>query len=95
MDMGQNPVPPVNIPIPIKKNTKMGAPTPKWDRIGFDPQLHVKRRPLHASAAEQGPNLASVVASLPPRAWETRPLKAPLVWGLKLGLSFTGFAKST
>ena len=30
--MGQNPVPPVNIPIPTKIPTKMGgAPTPKWD----------------------------------------------------------------
>ena len=29
--MGQNPVPPVNIPIPTKIGSKMGgAPTPKW-----------------------------------------------------------------
>ena len=32
-------VPPVNIPIPTKIGSKMGgAPTPKWDSIGFDPQ---------------------------------------------------------
>ena len=37
--MGQNPVPPVNIPIPTKIGPKMGgAPTPKWEPIGFDPQ---------------------------------------------------------
>ena len=37
--MGQNPVPPVNIPIPTQTGSKMGgAPTPKWDPIGFDPQ---------------------------------------------------------
>ena len=40
MAMGQNPgYPPVNIPIPTKIPTKMGgAPTPKWDFMGFDPQ---------------------------------------------------------
>ena len=39
MAMGQKPVPPVNIPIPTKIGSKMGgAPTPKWDTIGFDPQ---------------------------------------------------------
>ena len=39
MAMGQNPVPPVNIPIPTKIGSKMGgAPTPKQDPIGFDPQ---------------------------------------------------------
>ena len=33
------PVPPVNIPIPTKIGSKMGgAPTPKWDPIGFDSQ---------------------------------------------------------
>ena len=37
--MGQDPVPPVNIPIPTKIGSKMGgAPTPKWDPIGLDPQ---------------------------------------------------------
>ena len=37
--MGQSPVTPVNIPIPSKIGSKMrGAPTPKWDPIGFDPQ---------------------------------------------------------
>ena len=38
--MGQNPVPPVNIPISTKIGSKMGgapAPTPKWDPMGFDP----------------------------------------------------------
>ena len=36
MAMGQNPVPPVNIPIPTKIKPKMGsAPTPKWDPIGL------------------------------------------------------------
>ena len=39
MPMGQKPVPPVNIPIPTKIKPKMGgAPTPKWDPVGFDPQ---------------------------------------------------------
>ena len=37
--MGQFPVPPVNMPIPTKIGSKMGgAPTPKRDPIGFDPQ---------------------------------------------------------
>ena len=37
--VGQNPVLPVNIPIPTKIGSKMGgAPTPKWDPIGVDPQ---------------------------------------------------------
>ena len=37
--MGQNPVPPVNIPIPTKIGSEMGgALTPKWDPIGFDPR---------------------------------------------------------
>ena len=36
---GQNPVPPVNIPIPTKIGSKMGgAPIPKWDTIGVDPR---------------------------------------------------------
>ena len=26
----------------LKKTTMGGAPTPKWDRIGFDPQPNVK-----------------------------------------------------
>ena len=39
MAMGQQPVPPVNIPIPTKMKPKMGgAPTPNWYPIGFDPQ---------------------------------------------------------
>ena len=39
MAIGQNHVPPVNIPIPTKIGSKMsGAPIPKWDPIGFDPQ---------------------------------------------------------
>ena len=39
MVMGQNPVPPVKIPIPTKIGSKMGgAPTPKWDPIDVDPQ---------------------------------------------------------
>ena len=44
MAMGQNPVPPVNIPIPTKIGSKMGGELtyqPKWDPIGFDPQPHV------------------------------------------------------
>ena len=37
--MGQHPVSPVNIPIPTKIGSQMGgAPTPKWDPIGFDSQ---------------------------------------------------------
>ena len=37
--MGQNPVTPVNIPIPTKIGSKMGgAPTPKFDLTSFDPQ---------------------------------------------------------
>ena len=36
--MGQNPVPPVNMPIFTKIGSKMdGAPIPKWDPIGFEP----------------------------------------------------------
>ena len=36
--MGQNPVPPVNIPIPTKIGFNIsGAPIPKWDPIGFEP----------------------------------------------------------
>ena len=32
-------VPPVNIPIPTKRGSRMGgAATPKWDYIGFEPQ---------------------------------------------------------
>ena len=40
MAMGQDPVPPVNIPMPTLLGSKMGgAPkTPTWDPIGFDPQ---------------------------------------------------------
>ena len=38
MAMGQNPVPPVNMPIPTKIKPKMGgAPIPRWDPIGFEP----------------------------------------------------------
>ena len=37
MAVGQNPLPPVNIPSPTKIGSKMGgARTPKWDPIGFD-----------------------------------------------------------
>ena len=42
MAMGQNPnrtVPPVNIPIPTQKDSKMGGEftyQPKWDPISFD-----------------------------------------------------------
>ena len=33
----------VNIPIPTKIDSKVGgAPTPKWDPIGFDPQPNVR-----------------------------------------------------
>ena len=36
--MGQNLVPPVNIPIPTKMGSKVGgAPIPKWDPVGFEP----------------------------------------------------------
>ena len=39
--MGQNPVPPVHIPVPAEKGSKMGAPkTPKWDLMGFDNHSH-------------------------------------------------------
>ena len=38
MAMGQNPVPPVNIPFPTKIGSKMGGAAPKWDTIDFDPQ---------------------------------------------------------
>ena len=44
---GQNPkpVPPVNIRFNPKIGSKMGgAPTPKWDPIGVDPQLQHSRR---------------------------------------------------
>ena len=47
MAMGQNSVPPVNTPIPTKIGSKMGgAPTPKWDPVGFDPQPHHLERNL-------------------------------------------------
>ena len=60
MAMGQNPVPPVNIPIPTK--TKIGgAPTPKWDPIGFDPQPYV--------APQVGRGSRSVPQALVPRGW--------------------------
>ena len=37
--MGPNPVPPGNIPIPTEIGSRMGgAPTPKWDPIGFHPR---------------------------------------------------------
>ena len=42
--MGQNPVPPVSIPIPTKIGSKMGGAftyQPKWDPIGFEPQPFV------------------------------------------------------
>ena len=40
--MGQNPVPPANIPSPTKIGSKMGgASTPNWDPIGFDNHSHV------------------------------------------------------
>ena len=39
MAMGQNPVPPVNIPIPTKIGSKLGgAYLPQNGTIGFDPQ---------------------------------------------------------
>ena len=42
MALGQKPAPPVNILIPTKIGSKMGgAPIPKWDPIGFDPQPDV------------------------------------------------------
>ena len=43
MAMGQSRVPPVNIPIPSKIGSKTGgAPTPKWDPIGFDNHSQIK-----------------------------------------------------
>ena len=37
--MGRKPVTPVNIPIFTNISSKTGgAPTPKWDPIGFEPQ---------------------------------------------------------
>ena len=50
--MGQNPVSPVNIPIPTKIGSKMGgAPTPKWDPIGVDPVLHKPKETFRAVSA--------------------------------------------
>ena len=44
MAMGQNPVFPVNIPIPTKIGSKKGgAPTPKWYQNGFAPQPNGQR----------------------------------------------------
>ena len=43
--MGQNPFPPVNIPIPTKIGSKMGGEftyQPKWDPIGVDPRPRYK-----------------------------------------------------
>ena len=38
---------PVNFPIPTKMGSKMGgAPAPKWDPIGFDPQPNQLGTPL-------------------------------------------------
>ena len=49
MTMGQNPVPPVNIPLPTKIGSKVGgAPIPKWDPIGVDPQSNAKGSPQKA-----------------------------------------------
>ena len=44
MAMGQNQVPPVNIPIPTKIGSKMGGEFsyPKWDPIGFDPPAEIQ-----------------------------------------------------
>ena len=52
MAMGQNPVPPVNIPIPTKIPTQMGgAPTNQNGTIGFDPQPDVQQ-PLWIAVKE-------------------------------------------
>ena len=52
MAMGQNPEPPVNIPIPTKIGSKMGGEfTYQWDPIGFDPQPYPSNdRPGSASS---------------------------------------------
>ena len=55
MAVGQNPVYPVNIPIPTKIGSKMaGAPTPKWDPIGFDPQPNPAKEDLQAEKNANG-----------------------------------------
>ena len=74
MAMGQNPVPPVNIPIPTEitsqfplKSTKMGgAPTPKWDPIGFEPQPYKPRMPGAKHPATLPQHLAEI------RRWHGR-----------------------
>ena len=56
--MGQNPIPPVNIPISTTVGSKMGgAPTPKWNPIGFDPQLFKPQVFQHVQTG--GPSPAS------------------------------------
>ena len=63
MAMGQNPVPPVNIPIPTEIPeipTKMGgAPTPKWDPIGVDPRPY--QRNLHHGSHRKSPSGAAII----------------------------------
>ena len=47
MATGQKPVLPVNIPIPTKIGSKMGgAPTTKWDSVGFDNHSHIEKSEL-------------------------------------------------
>ena len=71
--MGQNPSPPVNIPIPTKIGSKMGgAPTRKWDPSGFDPQ------PCHFSGPSDLVKPKSNASSQPPLLPRTpAPLQPP------------------
>ena len=74
--MGQNPVPPVNIPIPTKIGPKMGgAPTPKWDPIGFDnhSRMSVSEAFQRHPKAEPFQELSNTCAV----DWEKRELVAP------------------
>ena len=50
MAMGQNPAPPVNIPIPTRLKWVVNSSSPKWDPIGFDPQPYKEQQPPWAKS---------------------------------------------
>ena len=59
-------LPPMNIPIPTKIGSKMGgAPTPKWDPIGFDPQPSRASHPPHRTFAIRPPTRSEASAAGP------------------------------
>ena len=77
--MGQNPVPPVNIPMPTKIGSKMGgAPKPpKWDPIGVEPRPYVNG-PMSCNHHES--NNSYGFSAPPGVAQQIRGIGSPLVW---------------